>query len=377
MKKRESILEVDAVMDGFDESAYGSPKILVVDDEQKFLQFITSILLMNGYRARTACSLEEAKRELAGSPYDIVFLDIGLPDGSGFSLLDYVSERFQDLLVVIITGTHDLDTAVRALRMGAFDYITKPFSISLFEDRLTRVVDEWRARNLTRSYQQYLEDLVTNVGRELSRTEKQIDQVHDLTVLALGAALDLKNPETEEHCRRVSENSIRLGKRLGVRGNALRDLGWGAYLHDIGKIGVPENILLKAGPLTEEEFKHVRKHSEMGYSMLAHIDFLSGASEIVLCHHEKYDGSGYPFGLKGDEIPFLARIFAIIDAFDALVSNRVYRMALSYNEAIMMLKQCEGSHFDPSVVEAFVGFPPEQLQFEGNENRKEVRQSGG
>jgi putative nucleotidyltransferase with HDIG domain len=204
--------------------------------------------------------------------------------------------------------------------------------------------------------------LVKEKTDELINTVSKIEHVHDTTVFALGAALDLRDPETEEHCKRVSENSIRLGMILGIKGNRLRNLKWGAYLHDIGKIGTPENILLKKGPLSKEEFSVVKKHSILGQSMIKNIDFLVEASEVVLYHHEKYEGTGYPLGLRGDEIPLFARIFAIVDAFDAMTNDRPYRKALGLKKVRKELNRCSGTHFDPKILKNFLELPPIELK---------------
>lgn len=340
----------------------GLPNILIVDDENSLLKLISSILITNGFTSDRAGDLSEALEALSKKIYDIVFLDLGLPDGSGFRVLERAIELSPETLVIMITGVHDLQTAVCAIRKGAYDYITKPFSVALFQDRLRIVIEEWKSRTFTRSYQNYLEKLVEEKTDRLTSTVSEIEHMHDTTVLALGAALDLRDPETEEHCGRVSENSILLGKKLGVKGEKLRDLKWGSYLHDIGKIGIPERILLKKGPLTDEEMTVVKKHTILGQTMIKNIDFLSRASEVVLYHHEKFEGTGYPIGLKGEEIPLFARIFAVADAFDAMAYDRPYRKALPFKKVIKELKKCSGSHFDPDVVETFLAVPVCELR---------------
>jgi len=330
-----------------------SPNILVVDDELSLLNLISSILLIKGLESEKASNLKDAFKALNEKAYDILFLDLGLPDGSGFKLLEKVIDISPEALVIIITGVHDLNTAVVSIRKGAFDYITKPFSVALFQERLNSVLSEWRERTFMRVYKSSLEKIVEEKAEELSKTVSHIDHVHDMTVFALGAALDLRDPETEDHCRRVSENSVLIGGKLGIRGEELKDLKWGAYLHDIGKIGVSENVLLKNGPLTEEEMNQVKKHSVLGYTMIKNIDFLTEAGKVVLYHHEKYDGSGYPFGIYGGNIPLHARIFAIADAFDAMAVDRPYRKAQPYDKIIHELEKCAGPHFDPEMVEVF------------------------
>jgi len=340
------------------------PKILVVDDEYTVIQVIVSILNANGFAGDKVQSVKDACAAVMKKRYDIVFLDLGLPDGSGFAVLEKIVSKSPDTLIVVITGVHDIHTAVHAIRKGAFDYITKPFHLMLFQERLNTVIEEWKSRAFTRTYQKYLEKLLKERTDELFNTVNRIEQIHDETVCALGAAIDLRDPETEEHCSRVSENSILLGERMGIEKEEMRDLRWGAYLHDIGKIGIPERILQKKGSLNCDEMNIVKKHSALGHSMIKNIDFLSRASEVVLYHHEKYDGSGYPYGLKGKSIPLFARIFAVADAFDAMVAKRPYREAMSFEEGLQELKRCEGAHFDPDIVGAFLQIPSAKLRIE-------------
>jgi putative nucleotidyltransferase with HDIG domain len=280
-------------------------------------------------------------------------------------VLEKIVEMSPQCLVIVITGVHDLQTAVKSIRKGAFDYITKPFSVMLFQERFSSVLEEWKSRVFAQSYQDYLENLVKERTSTLSNTKRKIEHVYDTTVHALGAALDLRDPETEEHCRRVSANSVLMGERLGICGQSLKDLKWGSYLHDIGKIGIPESILLKPGNLTEDEMSVVKKHAQLGHSMIKNIDFLEEASHVVLFHHEKWNGGGYPVGLKGKDIPLYARIFSISDAFDAMIVDRPYRTALPFGVVIDELRKCSGTHFDPDIVNQFLRISHSELHTGG------------
>jgi HD-GYP domain-containing protein (c-di-GMP phosphodiesterase class II) len=194
-------------------------------------------------------------------------------------------------------------------------------------------------------------------SEELSRTSRQIDEVCDMTVLALGAALNLKDHETADHCTRVSQNSIRLGSLLSLSEFELKNLKWSAYLHDVGKIGIPERILLKQGELDPEERRIVEKHPLMGYTMIRNIEFLTYATDVVLAHHEKFDGTGYPYGQRDTRIPLHARIFAVIDTLDAMTSHRPYRNALPFSAVQKELERKAGSQFDPEIVGIFLAAP--------------------
>jgi putative nucleotidyltransferase with HDIG domain len=333
------------------------PRILVVDDERAIRKLISAIIHKNGHCCDTAGTLADMRGLLGKNSYDIVFVDLSLPDGSGLSILDEKEILPLETMVVIITGQQNLEPAIQAIRRGTYDYIRKPFSLQEFGERLGRAVEEWRSRARYRYYQDHLESLVNRQTDALQETTREIERVHDAAVHALGAALDLKDPETEEHCRRVAENSVRLGRELGLSKEQLRNLSWSAYLHDIGKIGVPEHVLGKTAGLDPQEMEIVKAHPIMGFRMISSIAFLQEATDVVLYHHEKYDGSGYPYGLRGEDIPLAARIFAVIDALDALTSDRPYRKAQPFSAVVEELKRGSGKHFDPEIVEKFLEIP--------------------
>jgi putative nucleotidyltransferase with HDIG domain len=280
---------------------------------------------------------------------------VNLPDGSGLSLVE--GNGVESPLVVVITGRSDIETAIEAIRRGAIDYITKPFTVGHFLQRVDRAIEEWRSRRRLQGQARMLETLVRMKTDELTRSSRQIDEVHDKTVLALGAALCLKDSETADHCERVSENSVKLGALLGLSPFELRNLRWGAYLHDVGKIGVPESILLKPGPLTTDERHTIEKHPLMGYNMIRNIEFLVNATDVVLSHHERFDGAGYPHGLRGTRIPLHARIFSIMDTMDAMTSDRPYRSALPFSKVASEADRQSGPQFDPEIVETFLSAP--------------------
>ena len=234
-----------------------------------------------------------------------------------------------------------------------------------FLQRLDKTVQEWKTRASMQYYARALENLVVVKGEELSRTSRQMDEICDMTVAALGAALNLKDHETSDHCTRVSRNSVLLGEALSLSELELKNLKWGAYLHDVGKIGIPERILLKPGDLTPEERVVVGKHPLMGFNMLQGIPFLRHATDVVLSHHESYDGSGYPNGLTGTDIPLHARIFAVVDALDAMTSERPYRAPLPFAEAVRELERGAGKQFDPQIVRIAITKPESSWLIQG------------
>ncbi len=326
------------------------PRILVLEDQPEIRSLVVAMLKVRSFACDTAGCLAEARALAARRPYDILFIDVNLPDGSGLALAE---EATASPLVVVITGSNDLRTAVQAIRDGAIDFITKPFSVGDFLQRLDKIVEEWKNRTSVRYYARALENLVVAKANELTQASRQLSEVRDATVAALGAALNLKDHETSDHCRRVSQNSVRLGRSLSLSALELRNLKWGAYLHDVGKIGIPEQILLKPAELTQEERAIVEKHPVMGSTMLQGIDFLRGATDVVLSHHERFDGAGYPRKLSGAGIPLHARIFAVMDALDAMTSDRPYQRARPFEAFLRELEREAGGQFDPEIVLAF------------------------
>jgi response regulator RpfG family c-di-GMP phosphodiesterase len=347
------------------------PNILVVDDEESILKIIAAIVKRKGFRCDCASSIGAARRLMEQTSYDIIFLDLDLPDGSGMDILEQQDEPNCRSIVVIITGHRELNTAVQVMRGGAHDFICKPFALELCQDRLDKAVERWRSRARYRYYQTHLEELVDTMTDRLHDASEQIERVYDATVRALGATLDLRDPETEAHCHRVAGYSVFLGQALGMSAVQLRNLKWGAYLHDIGKIGIPEHVLTKTGALTAEEWELIKVHPRLGFQLISNIDFLREATEVVLYHHEKYDGSGYPRGLKGQSIPLTARIFAVIDSLDAMTCDRPYRKALPFSEFLDELKRQSGKHFDPVIVNKVLELPESVWQVE--EQTKKVK----
>ncbi len=327
------------------------PRTLLVEDQGDMRVLIAAMLKSKGLACDSAATLAEARTLMKEIAYDIAFLDVNLPDGNGLAL---ARECTGDTLTVVITGSGDLETAIEAIRGGAVDFIAKPFSVGDFLYRMDEVVEEWRSRSSIRYHAHVLEDLVRARTSELSETSRELNEVRDASVAALGAALNLKDHETADHCRRVSENSVQLGRFLSLSEPELRHLKWGAYLHDVGKIGIPERILLKPGELTREERAIVEKHPVMGSTMLRGIAFLRRATDVVLHHHERFDGTGYPERLSGTDIPLHARIFAVMDALDAMTSERPYRHPLDLAESRRNLESEAARQFDPEILEIFL-----------------------
>lgn len=339
-------------------------RILVVDDETAVREVLAEGLDAFGYPVRAAASAKDGFEIVRGGEIDLVLSDIEMPGENGISLLKRVKAYDADIDVVMVTGVVDVETALASIRQGASDYLTKPFNLEEVKIVVERTLEK---RNLifeNRAYQHRLEEMVEERTREVVEKSRQIEALfvdlersYESTLHALVTALDFRDNETHGHSRRVVEYAVLVAEAMGV---GEPDLSWirrGAILHDVGKIGVADAILRKPGKLDAAEWAEMKKHPEMGYRMLQHIPFLKPALDIVYCHQERFDGTGYPRGLKGEEIPIGARIFAVVDTFDAMTSDRPYRAALTIQDAQNEVRRFSGTQFDPAVAGAFLGIP--------------------
>jgi len=273
--------------------------------------------------------------------------------------LSLVKEEDPETAFIMITGLMDINTAIDSLRIGACDFITKPFELPAIRRAVDRALERRRLLIENRFYREELERQVRERTLELNEALHDVEESYKITLEALVSALDAREHETHAHSQRVREYTLTLAQDLSLRHEELIQAGRGALLHDVGKIGVRDSILLKPGKLSEEEWVEMRKHPQIGYNILQSIEFLSPAAEIVLCHQERWDGKGYPNGLAGPDIPLGARIFAVVDTLDAMTSNRPYRKALSFETAWNEIRECSGTQFDPRVAEAFLAVPLE------------------
>ena len=335
-------------------------KILVVDDEEAIREVISTLLDAQGFRCTTCVNGKVGLETFRKDSYDLVLSDIVMPEMDGLKLLAELRLADPDVPAIMVTAMHDISIALEAIRAGAYDYILKPFEKDQLYLSVRRALEHRRLVMENRTYQSDLEQLVAERTRQLSIALQDLEQSYDYTLEALGGALDAKDAETEGHCQRVTAFTITIAKAMGVDNSLLRQIARGAFLHDIGKMGVPDQILRKPGPLTPEERAIMRRHCDIGYAVLERIPFLKEAAEIVLAHQEFYDGTGYPRGLKGEQIPLGARIFAVADTLDAMISDRPYRKALPISAARDEIRRFSGTQFDPQVVKIFLA-QPEQL----------------
>src|SRR5438067_7187195 len=333
-------------------------RILVVDDEETIRVIVSSMLATAGYKCRQAASGAEALALLeSGDEFELMLSDLMMANLDGIGLLERTKEKFPDMPVVMVTAVHDISVALAALRNGAYDYLLKPFERDQLLATARRALENRRLKLENRAYQTNLETLVTERTQRLRQAVKELEESYDITLEALGDALDLKDRETEGHSKRVTAFTIAIAKTMGLPSDQIRVIARGAFLHDIGKMAIPDAILNKPGKLDAAEFETMREHPYRGYQIVKKIPFLAEAAEIVYSHQEKFDGTGYPRGLKNEEIPLGARIFSIADTLDAMTSNRPYRAALPDSAAREEIDRWSGRQFDPHLVKVFLSMP--------------------
>src|SRR5213080_1574633 len=334
------------------------PRLLIVDDEPE-VRGVLRDLLSGAYECGEAASAEEALGQLRANDYQLVISDITMSGMSGLEMIPHVKVISPDTVIVMISGMQTIESAINALRLGAFDYLMKPFDLRQAEAAVARALEHHELIVAKRRYENHLEELVEQRTAELDQALDSLENAYRSTLKALTSALETRDAETHGHSERVVTFSLRLGREYGLSSPQLKALEFGSLLHDIGKIGVPDAILRKPAKLTDEEWERMREHPVHGQQILRGIKFLEGAARVVAQHHEKWDGSGYPLGLKAEDIDICARIFSVADAFDAITSDRVYRQGRSYEAAVAELDEWAGKQFDPTVVEAFHRVPKE------------------
>jgi cyclic di-GMP phosphodiesterase len=340
-------------------AAAASPdRILVVDDEDAIREIVTSMLTSAGFNCTQAGSGLQALKILeSGQTFSLMLSDLMMAELDGIGLLEQVKDKYPDMPVVMVTAVHDISVALAAIRNGAYDYLLKPFEREQLLATVRRALENRNLKIENRTYQSNLESLVAARTEQLRKAMADLERSYDITLEALGDALDLKDAETEGHSKRVTAFTIAMARAMGLDQTAIRIIARGAFLHDIGKMAIPDAILRKPGALTADERAIMREHCYRGYQMLRKIPFLKDAAEIVYAHQEMFDGTGYPRGLKGDEIPLGARIFAVADTLDAITSDRPYRAAQSFAAAREEVARWSGKQFDPKVVETFLAMP--------------------
>jgi response regulator RpfG family c-di-GMP phosphodiesterase len=336
-------------------------RVLIVDDEASVRKVMAAVLAQLGIPCETAACGEEALRVLETHRIDAVISDLQMPGMSGMELLAKVRQSYPQLVFLVVTGVDDIRVGIQAMRQGADDYLVKPLQVdaNIVLASLTRALHVKRLEQEVENYRHHLEEIVAEQTQQLREALRQIERSYDHTLEVLGAAIDLRDSPTAGHSRRVFLYSIEIAKAMGGLENQMRNIAMGAWLHDIGKLAIPDAILLKPGPLTDEERENMQRHAQIGYDLVKGIPFLADAAEIIFAHHERCDGSGYPRGLKTEETPVGARIFAVADTFDAMTSDRPYRRALPLKTSREAIERGAGKQYDSQVARIFLSIPDE------------------
>lgn len=334
-------------------------RVLVVDDEPAACTLLTVFLAQAAFDCTTALSGEEALSVLKREPVAAVISDLNMPGISGLELLAEVHRRYPHLAFLVTTGVDDVRVGVQAMQGGADDYLVKPFEEGAVITSLHRALEKKRLEREVENYREHLEEMVAERTQQLQAAVRQIERNYEDTLEALGAAIDLRDSDTAGHSQRVCRYALEIAKAMGLPEVQLKNLSMGAHLHDIGKLAIPDAILLTPGPLSAEEWVIMKEHVRVGYDLVSRISFLAGAAEIILTHHERCDGSGYPRGLQTEQIPLGARIFAVADTLDAVTSDRPYQAARSFEAGLELIRRESGRLFDPQVVSVFLAIPPE------------------
>lgn len=354
---------------------FGPERILVVDDEPGVRRFLVRAIESGGYRVASGDDAGQALEHLSSGEFGAALVDIRMPGKDGLWLLDRVVERGLDVAVVMVTANNEVRTAVDCLTRGAVNYVIKPVNPEELVQVVARVLEDRRLRIENRAYRRDLERLVgertlqlENAMGALKQANVALERAYRESLYRLAAAAEYRDEETGNHIRRMGMYSHLIARGMGLDDDFLTLVLLASPMHDVGKIGIRDSVLLKPAKLTPEEFDEIRAHTMIGARILAGSEspLLQMAEEIALNHHERFDGSGYPNGLRGEAIPLSGRIVALADVFDALTSRRVYRPPYSVEEAVDMIREGAGTHFDPRVARAFDGALDEILRIKGH-----------
>jgi cyclic di-GMP phosphodiesterase len=359
MAKANALFPPEAT-NGRDETALNlvpATSVLVVTTEISARKFLSDILRTPSFRCTITTSGTASLSHLQRQRVDAVIADVHTACMSGLKFLADVRHAYPKVAFLAVTGADDSDVGAQAIRYGADDCIVRPFRQGAVLAILARAIQKRQLENQIENYSLQLEEMVMERTAQLRESLFQVQRGYETTVQAFGEAIDSADSEAPGHCQRVCQYSLEIARLIGLSKNEQTTLVRGAYLHDIGKLGIPERILRKSGFLTEDERKLMQLHPSIGFNLVKDISLLSDTAELVFTHHERHDGGGYPRGLKGDEIPLTARIFALADALDSITSHRSYRPAASFESALDSIRRLAGQQFDPQFTKVFLSVP--------------------
>ena len=338
------------------------PKILVIDDEEVIRNLLTDVLGDKGYEVTAVASGEEGYQEAYNKDFDVMIVDLMLPGDDGLKIINFIKKNDPDAVVIVITGCNSMESIQEALRLGAFDYITKPFDIEQISFAVKRAV---ASKSLVNTNKRLLKELskqnillekkVDERTQKLTIANQHLQEVYIRMIATLISVIEAKDAYTKSHSENVAKYCVAIAKEMALPLEHVDLINKAAQLHDIGKIGTDDSILNKAGKLTPEEFDIIKQHPLKAEEILKPLEFLNAAIELIKQHHERYDGQGYPLGVKGEQIPLGARIMAVADTYDAMISGRPYRKTIFTKEQVIEeIKRNAGTQFDPKVVDAFL-----------------------
>ncbi|MBS3907303.1 MAG: response regulator [Syntrophaceae bacterium] len=329
-------------------------RILIVDDEEVICNILSRRLTKEGYSCTTAHNGKEALNHFYKDSFSLIVSDIKMPEMTGIELLQKVKAIDPKMKIIMVTAYPEIDLAVNAMRLGAYDFIIKPADLDLIVMSVKKALESRRLEEEIEAYHNRMEELVEERTAKLKQAYRILKKAHLDSVKVLAEAIDAKDPYTRGHSDRVKRMSLAIAKKMGFSEERLENLEYGALLHDIGKIGIKDEVLQKQAPLSSEEYQYIQEHPLIGVKIVEGVEFFKDKIPMIRHHHEHYDGSGYPDGLAGEAIPIEARIISLPDAFDAMTSSRPHRGVMSLQDVLAELEKFKGRQFDPKALEIFV-----------------------
>lgn len=327
---------------------------MVVDDEEVICNVLERRLTKEGYSCTTANNGKEALNHFYKNSFSLIISDMKMPEMTGVELLQKVKAIDPKMKMIMVTAYPDIDLAVNAMRLGAYDFIIKPADLDLIVMSVKKALESKRLEEEIEAYHNRMEELVEERTAKLQQSYRTLKKAHLDSVKVLAEAIDAKDPYTRGHSDRVKRMSLAIAKKMGFSEERLENLEYGALLHDIGKIGIKDEVLQKQGPLSNEEYQYIREHPLIGVKIVEGVEFFKDKIPMIRHHHEHYDGRGYPDGLAGEAIPLEARIISLPDAFDAMTSARPHRGVMPLQNVLAELEKCRGRQFDPKMLEIFL-----------------------
>src|SRR2546422_6390567 len=330
----------------------GPVAVLVVDDEEPIRNALKKFMAQQQFEVYAAASGDEALAQLKRHKIALMLCDIQMPGTSGVDLVPHALEAEPDLAILMLTAINDATSAALCMQRGAMDYLTKPVELADLGRAVQRALKRREMQLENRQLSSWLKEEVTTRTAELHRERMRLERISTATLEALVNALEAKDPYLRGHSARVADLSATIASEMGLREEEVEQIRVAGRLHDIGKIGTRESVMEKQGPLTPEEYDHVKQHVIIGSQILAPLHHLGSVINHVRSHHERWDGSGYPDGLKGEDIPVGARVIGAAEVYDALTTSRPYQEKLTPEQAVQRMSQLSGNVLDPKVFDA-------------------------